>query len=92
MIADTHEASKANLHYIFSILPLRDPAQYGLSSTDGIELVARLFATTADVYANAVGDDSDDLKAEWMKAFVDALVFMIEDEGMLKGTNRRRLA
>ena len=67
------------------MLQLRDPQRYGLTATQGLQFVARVFTTVADVYTAATDPSAKFQKRLWMAAFVDACYAMILDEGMLKG-------
>ena len=66
-------------------LQLQDPGQYGLTATQGLQLVARIFTTVTDVYANASSPDDVQIKNQWMVAFVDVCYSLILDDGVLKG-------
>jgi hypothetical protein len=79
------EEAIANLKFLFVVLPLRSPAKYGLDSTHGLQLVARIFTTTADIFASTVGPGAEKWKALWMECFVDMILSLVDDEDLLKG-------
>jgi len=76
-------ASKLKLLMI--IVPIRDPSQYGLSASQGLRLIARVFITVAEVYSSGNHPEFEANKHVWMGAFVDVCLAMIMDDGMLKG-------
>ena len=76
-------ASATKLKFLFVILPLRRPAQYKLSSSQGIDFVARIVTAMSDVYAQSTGPDAEAQKRRWMAAFMDVCTWMIYDEGMI---------
>ena len=76
-------SAAAKLKFLSLLVPLRSLVQYGLSSSQGLELVARILTTMSEVYAQTTGPDAELMKRRWMSAFMDVCIFMIHDEGML---------
>ena len=70
----------ANMKFLFSILPLRHPTYYGLTSSQGLEFVARIMTSAADVYSQTTGPDADVQKRRWLVALMDVCTFMIQGQ------------
>jgi hypothetical protein len=66
-------------------LPLRAPSKYGLSATQGLQVMAKVFTSTADCYAGEHGHQMEETKEVWMAGFADAALAFIQDEDLLKG-------
>ena len=81
----TAEDRTAYLKFLFVLLPLRSPTYFGLNPTAGLQLVTRILVTTANVYAAKSGAGAEEWKKQWMSAFADGALYMIQDEFMLKG-------
>jgi len=79
------EDAVAALKLLFVVLPLRAPTKYGLTSTQGLLLATRVLNAVADVYSSSTGDACQNKRKRWMRAISDAALFMIQDDGMLKG-------
>ena len=75
-------AARANLMFLFALVPLRAPAKSGLAGPQALQVVTRIMMATFDCYA---ASKDDELKAVWMDAFVDAALFLIHDDGLLSG-------
>ena len=76
---------ESRIKFLFLLLPLRTPTKYGLTPTQGLQLVTRVLISMENVYADASGKGSDEAKQRWMGAFADAALFMIQDDQMLRG-------
>lgn len=85
MVEGDADSISANIKFLFVILPLRSPTKYGLSSTQGVQLVTRIINMTAHVYALENGDNSEALKRIWLRAFADSALYVIQDEDLLTG-------
>ena len=66
-------------------LPLRAPRKYGLSATQGLQIMAKVMTAVADCYAEECGNQMVEKKTNWMAGVSDAALAFIEDEGLLKG-------
>ena len=78
------KSTAAKFKYLFAILPSRAPTKFGLSATSGLEFGARVLTASADIYCNAKGPGSHQLKKRWMAAFVDIATWMIQVEVFLE--------
>jgi len=79
------ESIIANIKFLFVVMPLRSPTKYGLSSTQGVQLVTRIINTLSNVYALESGENSESLKRIWLQAFADCAMYTILDESLLSG-------
>ena len=50
MIEGDAETITANIKFLFVLLPLRSPTKYGLSSTQGVQLMTRIINTISYIY------------------------------------------
>lgn len=85
MTEDDAESIIANIKFLFVLLPLRSPTKYGLSSTQGVQLVTRIINTISNVFALERGEKSEAFKQIWLRAFADCAMYAILDEGLLSG-------
>ena len=85
IVEGSAEAITANIKFLFVILPLRSPTKYGLSSTQGVQLVTRIINTISNIYALESGENSEALKRIWLGALADCAMYAILDEDLLSG-------
>jgi len=83
--AADEDLAMARLKFLFVLLPLRTPTRYGLTPTQGLQLVTRVLVSIENVYADASGKGAESAKLKWMDSFADAALYMIQDEQMLRG-------
>ena len=73
---------QANIKFLFVTVPLRSPTKYGMTSSQGLQYVAKVCTATADAYAEATDPEQ---KKVWLEAFTDVAMSLIKDEDLLKG-------
>ena len=82
MLRGSPDQIQANVRFLFIIMPLRSPIKYGMTSSQGLQLVAKVCTATADVYAEATDPQQ---KRVWLEAFTDVCMSLIKDEDLLRG-------
>ena len=84
MIEGDADTIIAHIKFLFVLLPLRS-TKYGLTSTQGVQLVTRIINSTANVFALERGGKSGAFKRIWLRAYADCTMYAISDEGLLSG-------
>ena len=74
----------AQLKFMFVVVPLRAPNQYGMSSSQGLNFFTKILTSVVDTYAE---EKDADVKRCWMEAFAEAALCLIVDENLLSGVS-----